>query len=158
MARGLASTTVRWDGLQDLYKQLRNLPDDLVMQAANIVAFHAESAATDIEAAYPYGPAGRFRKGDPIEPGNLKAGMGAVGLSGGRWGINYLVINRAKHAWIYEHGTRARHYYTVNGIRKLVGSMPARPTFIPRVITWRRRMVDALAAMLERQGLRVSRA
>lgn len=158
MARGLATNTIRWEGLRELYEQLRNLPEELVGEATGIVEFHAEGAAKEIEAAYPYGPAGRFRKGDPIEPGNLKAGMDVVSLAGGRWGINHLVINRAKHAWVYEHGTRARHYYTVNGIKKLVGAMPARPTFIPRVIKWRHRMHEALAAMLEGHGARVTRA
>jgi hypothetical protein len=151
MPRAPKGGYVRWDGLEELYRWLRTLPDELTEEATGIVETHALGAKDEITAAYPIGPT-RRRKGQLIHGGHLKAGMKASKLSSSRWGINYLVANRAPHAWIYEHGTEMRT--TNTGARR--GRSPAHNVFIPRAMKWRRRMYQALKAMMVRHGLRVT--
>ena len=149
-------TKVQWDGLEELKIALRRLPQELQQEATTIVLSHAERAAQEIRDAYPIGTPGRKRKGVPIEPGGLVAGVQVFAAEAGPWGTKAVVRNRAKHATIYERGTKARHYFTVDGVKKLLGSMPAGNVFVPRMITWRHRMYDELKALLERQGLMVT--
>jgi hypothetical protein len=139
---------VRWDGLQDLYKQLRALPEELTEEAAGIVKLHTFGAKDEITAAYPIGPTRKI-KGRLVHGGHLRAGMDAAQLSAARWGINYVVTNRAPHAYMYENGTEQR--YTATGAER--GKTKAHHVFIPRAMKWRRRMYAALIAMLERHGL-----
>ena len=66
------------------------------------------------------------------------------------------VSSRAPHAFIFEKGTRRR--ITNRGWNR--GSMPAAPeeqAFIPAVVRARANLTTQLVAMLEREGLLVSR-
>lgn len=135
-----ANNRIVWEGLDELRAALRQLPSDLAAEATGIVIAHAEGAAQEIEGAY------------PARTGNLRNGMDVIRSAAGRFGVGALVRNRAKHAWIFENGTQARH--TSLGASR--GSMPPGHVFIPRIIRWRARMYDALRAMLERHGLAVS--
>jgi hypothetical protein len=70
----------------------------------------------------------------------------------GRFSAGAIVKNTAKHAWIFENGTQARH----NDLGANRGSMPPGHVFIPAVIKRRRIMYQQLRALLERHGLKVS--
>jgi hypothetical protein len=131
---------IRWDGLDQLKADLRALPANLGAEGGAIVEAHADIAIADIDAAYPT-RTGRLRKG-------LKKTINRTG----RFGTGAVIRNNAPHAYIFEHGTKARH----NAIGAFRGSMPAGNVFIPRMQKWRRRMYQQLAALLERAGLRVT--
>ena len=133
--------TVRWDGLAELYDALRNLPADLTAEAANIVEATANAAAYEIRSAY------------PVFTGNLRDGVLVTKFEKGRYFAGAIVKNTAKHAWIYENGTAARHYFTDSGARHATGAMPAGHVFIPIVMKHRRRMYEQFAALLERHGI-----
>lgn len=141
--------SIQWDTMDDLKEALRQLPADLHDEAYQIMNDLAHDTAAAIEAAY------------PVKTGNLKRGM-SVTPKAGLLKTVFVVRNRAAHAWIYEHGTVARHYTgTDKRGRKYVlgdrGQMPAGNVFIPRMQAARRRLYnDLLPALLERAGLRVT--
>lgn len=139
----MAKPTVVWQGLEEYRKMLLALPDSLRGEADNYVEENANAAAVDIRGAY------------PARTGNLRDGVEVLEKAAGRYGTARLVRTRAPHAVIFERGTVARHYFTRNNVKHLLGRMPAGHVFVPRVIRWRRRLLDQLKAMLERHGARV---
>lgn len=137
----MAAGSIRWDGLAELKAKLQNLPADLTAEAAHIVEGVANAAAFEIRSAY------------PVYTGNLRDHVLVTHFEKGRYSVGAIVKNTAKHAWIYEHGTAARHYYTDSGAKHATGAMPAGNVFIPIVIKHRRRMYADFAALLERHGI-----
>ena len=138
----MANNRIRWDGLEELRKELRNLPADLAAEAEGIVLDEAEGAQRDVAANY-----AKHRRS-----GRLAAGLQLMRSAAGRFGVGAVLINRNPLAWIFENGSQARH--TSIGANR--GSMPAAHAFIPPVIRHRRSMYRRLADMLERHGLRVT--
>lgn len=129
-------------GLEELKAQLRALPADLAADAGPIVETHAHSAMTATASEY------------PEESGNLKRGLSLkADVSPTRFGVVYVVRNRAPHAHLYEYGTQTVRYTSTGASR---GVMPAQATFVPNMMTWRRRMYRALADLLRTHGLLVS--
>ena len=100
----------------------------------------AEGAASDIRAAY------------PVRTGNLRDHVVVSQGVGGQYGTAVIVKNTAKHAWLFENGSQARH--TDIGANR--GSMPPGHVFVPAVRRARRGMYIDLGEMLEREGLHVS--
>lgn len=149
--------SLTFHGILELKEQLRNLPAELKGKATAIVLDSAHSAAADIKGQYPLGPPGRFRKGKPIEPGNLRKGVKVVVKEIGPLGVAAQVRSAAPHAHLYEFGTEARHYVTWRGRRKAIGKQPGRPVFIPTMIRYRRLMYEKFEAMLVAAGLTVKR-
>jgi len=137
-------------GLDDLKKALRALPAELADDAAGLVRSHALNAA------------GAIRAGYARRTGNLQAGVYATDLGvGTKFGARWIVRSRAPHAYIYEYGTQARHYFTPKGAKHATGIMPAAPAgraFIPRMIEARRRLYAELEWVLVRNGLAAKRA
>jgi hypothetical protein len=144
----MANPSMSWNGLSELKKILRSLPDDLAEEAGRVVVWNANAAAGDIRASYPR-VSGNLQDGVVVEVDNS--------FVGSRYGARAIVKSKAPHAYIYEHGTEARHYFTQKGrgVRKAVGRMPAGNIFVPRVIKHRRRMMDELVEFLIRKGLMV---
>lgn len=127
------------EGLAELTQALRELPAVLNQEAAGIVFGAADQAKDEIVAAY------------PEHTGNLKSHV-TVSHSGGAFGTSAIVKNTAKHAWIFENGTQARH--TAIGANR--GSMPPGHVFIPIAIRKRREMVHNLAELVRREGFEVT--
>ena len=134
-----------FDGLAELREELRNLPKELTAEASHIVQGAANGAEADIKGAYAVGPTG-----------NLRDGVFSKVESMGEFAAAVKVVSSAPHAWMYENGTSARHYYTKNGVKHLTGAMRPQHTFIPRMIRARKAMYEQLADLLERHGLKVS--
>lgn len=129
----------RIDGLDDLKAALRRLPHELTAEASEIVIANAQKAKADIIAAY------------PRRTGNLKNHVSVTTVSS-TYSTGAIVKNTAKHAWLFENGTQARH--TDIGANR--GSMPAGHVFVPIVIRQRRVMYERLRALLVEHGLSVS--
>jgi hypothetical protein len=136
------STRLVLDGLAELRAALRSLPAALAGEASGIVTAAAQNAKADMHY--------------PRVTGDLADGLDVATVSAGEYGAGALVTNSSKHATIFENGTEARHYFTVNGVRKETGRMPPGHVFIPAVVRRRREMYAQLKAMLERHGLEVS--
>jgi len=71
---------------------------------------------------------------------------------GGAFSVTAKVQNTAKHAWLFENGTQARH--TDLGANR--GSMPPGHVFIPIIIRRRRVMFEVLRRVLTEHGLLAS--
>ena len=136
----MSNNRLRFDGLSELREALRNLPGDLTGEARNEVEGAANGAAADIKRSY------------PVRTGNLRDGLTVTHFDQGMFSTGALVKNTAKHAFIYEYGTQARH----NAIGANRGSMPPGHVFVPAVIRARRLMYERLKSMLVRHGLVVS--
>lgn len=130
------------DGLADLRAALRNLPTELAGEASHIVQGAANSAAVAIRSGY----------AAHVRTGRLQDAVTVDSMPTGAYGAGVIVKNTSKLAFIFENGTQARH--TALGANR--GSMPPGHVFIPAVIRQRRKMYDALKALLERKGLLVS--
>lgn len=140
----MANNRFVWAGLDELKAELRTLPADLANEAGVIVQSHAHTAAAAIRDAY-----GQHRRS-----GDLADGVVVETVASGPLGVGLIVRSRSKHAWLFEHGSQARHW--MRG--KLTGRMPPTPTFIPTTIRFRRAMYEALADLLRAHGLIVAGA
>lgn len=142
-----SNNRIVWTGLDELRAALRAMPAALAGEGGEIVTGAAEDARAEVVAAY---EAHRY-SGDLAA--HVTLGRGAAV---GRFGASTVLKSNARHAWLFENGSQARHYITRRGIKHLVGRMPAAHLFLPIVIRRRRAMYAALKGMLERHGLVVS--
>jgi len=136
------SVRLELDGIREFHQALRNLPADLSEEAGTIIEHTADRAKADIQTAYPEGPTG-----------NLKAGVSRQ-TNRSRYSTSALVKSRAKHANIFERGTRQRQ--TFGGANR--GTMPQPPEhqrMIPIAIRLRRQMIRELMNVVERAGFKV---
>lgn len=136
----MSSNRLRLDGIDELREALRRLPDALRGEAGHIVEAAANGAAAEIKAKYPV-HTGHLRDGVEVRPSEVS-----------HFGAGAIVVNRAKHAFIFENGTQARH----NAIGANRGSMPPGHVFVPIVIRKRRQMYEQLKDLLTRHGFQVS--
>lgn len=137
----MANNTLRFQGLEELRAELRQLADDLKGEAAKIIHGRANAAAVDIRSAY----------GAHRHSGDLQEHVVVEQVSRGRFSAGAIVRNTAKHAFIFENGTEARH--TKAGLNR--GKMPPGHIFVPRMMKHRRLMYAELAELLRRHGMTV---
>lgn len=135
-------------GFEEFKAQLRNLPQHLAEEAGGIVMHHAEATAAKVYAEY-HEVTGNLKKGVKIDQVSVR-GAGAMAR----------VRSTSRHAWLYEHGSAARHYVTAAGREHRTGKMWSRSapahTLARTAIRERRAMVEELIAMLQREGLTVT--
>jgi hypothetical protein len=129
-------------GLQELQLALLALPDHLAELAGHIVQDEAEQARAAIVAEYE-----AHRK-----TGNLARGVKLIEQAAGRYGAAYQVRSTARHAWLYEHGSQARHSRTHPDL----GAMPPNPVLIQTAVRRRKSMYQRLADMIAREGFEVT--
>lgn len=143
------------NGIHELKIALANLPAELKGESTQIVLDAAYAAADDIRNQYHVGPGNN--KG--YKGGNLRKGVKVVVKEIGALAVAAQVRSTAFHAWLYEHGSVARHYVTKRGKRHNTGAMwgktPPVPVFIPTMIRHRRAMYAKLAALIQSHGLTV---
>lgn len=137
------SNKLMLSGFEELKAALRQLPQHLAAEAGGIVTAHAESAATRVRAAY----------AEHRHTGNLERGVKVDRVVVENAGAAARVRSTARHAFIFENGTQARH----TGLGWNRGAMPPGHVFVPIAIRERAAMVDELIAMVEREGLTVRR-
>lgn len=141
---------MRFDGLEELKQELRNLPDALKGEGRHIVEGVANRAAADVKAEY----------GNHRDSGNLQDGVIVTHFERGRFSAGAIVKSSAPHAWLFDNGSAARHYFTVRGKRHDTGKMWGRtaPThvFVRTMMRVRESMWEQFTELLERHGLRVS--
>ena len=137
-----------WNGLTDLDQALQTLPQTLHGEAVTYLWRFARAAAAEIQAAY------------PVVTGNLKRGV-RLEQTTARLRTAVDVVNRAPHAYIYEHGTVARHYTGRDKLgRQYVlgarGAARAGNVFLPRAAKWRARYKAAIVQLLRSHGAKVA--
>jgi len=137
------SSTLRLEGLDELRRALRDLPEDLTREADAVVRSHADECQRLVQAAY------------PSVSGNLARGV-TVEHNASKFHTSAIVKSRARHAHLFEFGTQKRR--TLSGANR--GSMPAAQVdraMLPIVIRLRKRMVEGLITVVEKAGLKVTR-
>jgi hypothetical protein len=142
------SAGVQWSGLEDFRQILQNLPDRLTGEAVHIVDYWADATANQLLLNYPIGDTGNLRKGVRVNK-----------LHEQGQGVYDEVKSSAPHAHLYEFGTQNRE--TEKGWKRgrvKPFSETGKETLIGIAIRNRRRMDDALVAMLTRDGFKVTRA
>lgn len=87
---------VKWDGLDELRRQLKALPADLAHEARQNVVDAAEHAADSLRQAYPPGPTGRLRRGVKVTVKQTDAAVVAT------------LKSTAPEAHLWEFGTQVR--------------------------------------------------
>ena len=136
----------RFEGLDELRAALRRLPSELTNEAELIVSRAADDARDRIVSRYPVGPGN-----DTYGGGNLRDHVRVVEQPGGQFGATRIVKSTARHAFIFERGTKTRK--TSKGYHR--GVMPAADIFVDEAQRRRKQMYDELAALVERAGFRV---
>ncbi len=146
-----------FDGMDEFREGLRNLPQALASQAAQVVQGSAEQAGQAIRSNYPIRQTnlhpGPRRKSPWYPPGNLHNRVTVTNQSSGV-SARYVVKSSAPHAHLFENGTGRRS--TQSGANR--GSMPAAPIgerMIPVVIRVRARMVSQLVEIVKAAGFTV---
>jgi hypothetical protein len=139
-----------FQGVDELLALLRTLPAELAEAAAWYVQDAAAQAESEVRAVY---QAHRVT-------GNLADKL-THDSTASAFGSAVRVSNTAKHAWIFENGSQARHYTTKGGKRHDTGAMwgqtpqPPGHVFVRTMQKHRRQMYERLSEMVERQGLEV---
>ena len=127
------------EAVAEMRAAMRLMPVELRDEGAEIVIARADEARQSIFDQY------------PEVTGNLKSHV-RKRIERGAFGIRVTVESTAKHAFIFEKGTKVRH--TKSGAGR--GFMPAADIFVPVSIQRRDSMYGYLMALLARKGLEVS--
>jgi hypothetical protein len=138
------ASQVKWNGMEELRAALRQLPEDLTMEATRIVEGAANGAAAQIKAGY------------PVITGNLRDGVMVTHRDKGKFTAGAVVRNTAKHAWLYDNGSQERHWASGKSTGKMWGKSAPTHLFVKTVIRARKSMYAQLKDLLERKGLKVS--
>ena len=136
------SVSLKFEGLDVLYAELRKLPADLAAEGGHIVEGFGNRAALQIRAEYD----------QHRDTGDLLEGVDVVHEPTG-YGARAIVKSQAKHAHLFEDGSQMRkNSYGANR-----GAMPAANVFVPIMVRIRFAMYEDLAALVRRAGLEVRR-
>ncbi len=135
----MSNNRLKFDGLQELKKSLRDLPFQLHGEAENEVDAEANQAALEIRQAY------------KIRSGALVQGVVVERVERSRFFAGRRVVSKSPLAMIYENGSQVRH--TALGWNR--GRMPPAHVFIPAMIRHRKEMYERLRDVMRRHGLKV---
>jgi hypothetical protein len=143
----MAASQWKWEGLMELRRELRTMPERLTGRAFDIVRRHTENTYVELMRRY-------ARKS-----GNLQRGVTSQ-TSRTQFAVTGWVKSRAPHAWIYEKGTKTRTTTGARSVRAgaVRGRMPRTNILIPTAMRERNLMYDEFAEMLRREGLTVRAA
>ncbi len=137
------SAKVTIDGLTEFRAALRALPAELAQEGETIVVSHATEAKREVTSGYPKGPTGNLQRGVTLT------------VEKSHFGTTAIVKSHARHAHLYEDGTKLRR--TRSGANR--GQMPRAPEanrMIPKVIRIRARMRQALIELVKKAGFTVT--
>lgn len=138
--------SVQWTNLDEFKDALRQLPADLTAEAAHIMEDHANGAAVAVRQSY----------SAHIVTGRLLKGVFVTPFWKGKYTPGLIVKSVAKHAWLFDNGSQARHWASGKSTGTMWGKTPPTHVFGRTVMRFRRRMYDQLKDLLVRHGLLVS--
>lgn len=135
----MSRNRIAFDGLAELKKSLRDLPEEMHGEAENIIEGEANAAALEVRQKY------------GIVSGKMVQGVVVEKVERTRFFAGRRIVSKSPLAFIYENGTQVRH--TELGYNR--GRMPPAHVFVPAMIRHRKRMYERLRDMLKRHGLKV---
>ena len=136
------SASVRLDGVDALVAELTKAPAHIRAQGMQIIREETEGHAAEVRRQYEqHRVTGNLARGVTTEYPSTQVLIG-------------IVRSRAKHAHIFEQGTRQRR--TNNGANRGRMPKPDPQVFVPAAIRRRERMRHRLADMLRDMGFQVT--
>lgn len=126
-----------WEGFAEYLEELRKLPEDYKAEAEKLIEGEVNGAYVTVKAEYLA----------HVFTGTLAARLRVTTQKGG-----LALVSGSPLAWLFDHGSQVRHYYTVNGKKKSVGRMPANRIFSRTVGKARRTLSAGFRDMLLRKG------
>jgi hypothetical protein len=137
------ASTMRWDGLREFREELRQLPEACRGEAAKVVEGEVNAAYVTVKRVY---EAHRFT-------GFLSSKLAIQPLKvSGALTTGLVLKSGSPLAWLFDNGTQARHYITVNGVTHQTGRMPGFHVFGRTVAFTRRKIRGLLIEMVRRHG------
>jgi hypothetical protein len=133
----MAKSLVVWEGLDEYYAELRNMPKACTGEAQRMAEATVNAVTHEIRAAYPARTGKTLRDKTTVVPLKVK----------GEFVAGAMVRNSSKLATVFENGTQARH--TKLGANR--GSMPPGHVFVPRIVKARRALTQQWKDMVARQ-------
>ena len=133
-------------GLDELKRELRNLPEELTGDASDIIQRAVTGAAETVKGIYR-----RHRK-----VGNLEGGVYVSKFNKGRFAAGAVLKSRAPHAWLFDNGSQARHHASGKSTGAMWGKTAPTHAFVGTAIRARRKMYQELAELVTRKGLKVT--
>lgn len=127
---------VIFNGIEELLKSLKEIPDEIAEKAGVIALRVAEETAAEAREAYPLGATGNLRKGVKVKKQTF-----------GNYIVSAKVINTSEHSHLYEDGTELRK--TKNDADRGIMPKAAKPTIRSIAPRKRREFNDDLADMVE---------
>ena len=134
-------TTIKWDGLDEFKRQLRNLPEHLADEAADPVEAAGEQTKSSLIQSYPLGPTG-----------NLRSRV-TVTTERSAFGVTSTVKSASPHAHLWDFGTKSRR--TRKGWNRGVSPEHKQDGIGPIATRNRARMYDQLRGILRTAGFEV---
>lgn len=142
----MSNNRFQWTGLNELREALRNLPADLTGDASLVVEIAAEGAADTVRVVYEaHRRTGKLAEGVVVEP-----------KATGPFAATKVVRSKAKHAWLFDNGSQARHWASGKSTGVMWGKTPPTHVFVQTMIRARRKMYEDLKDLLVQNGLSVS--
>jgi hypothetical protein len=149
------NVAVRVTGLEELRAALVQLPDKIEQQANDEVKRTMNEAAAALIQAYPVGTAGRYYKGQAIDPGGLRRGVKKRFRINRRGFATGTVRSESPHAHLWEFGTVNRE--TKKGWKR--GQIDKEKNYNHGLVgiaqKERREMEAALVALVRNHGFKV---
>lgn len=133
-------------GRDEFLAELRQMPENFHAEGKHMVEARANGAAATIKSAY----------SDHKVTGNLAAHV-KVEIEESTAGIIANVKSTARHAFIFEHGTRPRRTKKGKSTGAMWGKTPKPNIYVPTIVRARKLLTDDLMGLLQRAGLVVRR-
>ena len=130
-------STMEWRGLKDLQAELRAMPAECQGEALKIIEGHVNAAYVTIKRVY---------------EAHVLTGTLSKRLTISTAKLGLVLRSGSPLAWLFDNGSKVRHYITVNGKKHVLGKMRAYHIFSRTVGFAKRRVRQDLKDMLLRRG------
>jgi len=139
----MSKAFVVWDGLAEYKEELRQLPAACLGEGRHAVEGGVNGAYVAISTVYgAHRVTGTLQKRLKITP--LKVS--------GQYSTGLVLTSGSPIAVLFDRGSQARHYVTVNGVDHVTGRMPPNPIFTSSVAKAKREIVAKLKEIVLRRG------
>lgn len=125
---------------------LQRMPQELTGESVHIVEGAANGAAVAVAQVY----------GQHRVSGRLQDGVFVSQFLKGKFFHGFLVKSTSPIAWLFDHGSQARHWVSGKKTGAMWGHTPPTHIFVKTMIRFRRGMYEELKGVLTRAGLLVS--
>lgn len=138
---------VTWTGMAEYREQLRQLPEACVGEAAKVIEGETNAAYRTVAAGY---------VGHQVSGGLLKRLRLSPLRSGGALTTGVKLTSGSPIAWLFDNGSRARHWVSGKSTGQMWGHTPPTHIFSRTVGRTRRSIIKQLKEAMARRGATVS--